>query len=57
MSSNHLPHLNTHVIGASAIAIALHMIGTVLIPSYSALFAIQAMLVLQADARRHRQRY
>jgi ribose transport system permease protein len=46
MSSNHLPHLNTHVIGAFAIAIALHMIGTVLISSYSALFAIQAMLVL-----------
>lgn len=41
-----LERLDSRVVGAFAIAIALHLIGTVLIPGYSAPFAIRAMLVL-----------
>lgn len=37
---------NARVIGAFAVAIVLHLVGTILIPGYSAPFAIRAMLVI-----------
>ena len=39
---------NARVAGAFAVALALQGIGTVLIPGYSAPFAIRAMLVIAA---------
>jgi ribose transport system permease protein len=37
--------LDRRVTGAFAIALALHLAGTVLIPGYSSVFAVRAMLV------------